>query len=199
MSQRGWRARSRQAIRSPSCCPRCPAPPTSLLPGARRWRRCMTRANMTRWWRPASRSPPGCWPLRCRNAASRPGPGRAGRSRSRPTAPMAAPASPASTAPRSSAAWWPGKSRSYPAFRESAPTIASPRSAAAAPIPRPWPSRPRFRPTDAISTPMSTASTPPIRASCRAPGNSTASPMRRCWSLPRSVPRCFRHAAWNWR
>ena len=46
-------------------------------------------------------------------------------------------------------------------------TTASPRWAAAAPIPRRWRWRPRCRPTAATSTPTSTASTPPIRASSR--------------------------------
>ena len=42
---------------------------------------CMTRANMTPWWHPANRSPPGCSRSRCRRSAFRRAPGRAGRSR----------------------------------------------------------------------------------------------------------------------
>ena len=32
--------------------------------------RCMTRANMTPWWRPANRSPRACWRSPCRRSAS---------------------------------------------------------------------------------------------------------------------------------
>jgi aspartokinase len=49
----------------------------------------------------------------------------------------------------------------------------------------------------ATSTPMSMASTPPTRASCPAPASWTAFPMRRCWNLPRSGPRCCRPALSN--
>ena len=46
-------------------------------------------------------------------------------------------------------------------------------------------------PTAATSTPTSTASTPPIRAWCRARAGSTRSRSRKCWSWPRSAPRCM--------
>ena len=70
----------------------------------------------------------------------------------------------------------------------------SPRSAAADRIPRRSRSRPRSAPTAATSIPMSTASTPPIRASCRVRAGSTKSPSRKCWSSLRSAPRCCRCA-----
>ena len=80
--RRASSARSTPATRSPSWSPPWPAPPTSSSPGARRCRRCTTRANTTPWSPPASRSPPACWRSRCRSSASRRAPGRAGRSRS---------------------------------------------------------------------------------------------------------------------
>ena len=51
---------------SPWWCRRWPARPTSWWNGAARPRRCMMRANMTPWWPPANRSPPGCWRSCCR-------------------------------------------------------------------------------------------------------------------------------------
>ena len=54
-------------------------------------------------------------------------------------------------------------------------------------------------PTAATSTPMSTASTPPIPAWCRKRSGSTASPSRRCWRWRRSAPRCSRCAPSKWR
>jgi hypothetical protein len=50
----------------------------------------------------------------------------------------------------------------------------------------------------ATSTPMSTASTPPIRASCPRRA-APASPSRRCWRWPRSARRCCRCARSSWR
>ena len=45
-------------------------------------RLCMMRANTTRWSLPANRSPPACWPSRCRTWTSMRGHGRAGSFRS---------------------------------------------------------------------------------------------------------------------
>ena len=45
------------------------------------------------------------------------------------------------------------------------------------------------RPTVATSTPMSTASTPPIHAWCRAPAGSRRSRLRKCWNWLRSAPK----------
>ena len=50
------------------------------------------------------------------------------------------------------------------------------------------------RPTAATSTPMSTASTRPIRASSRRRGGWRRSPSRKCWKWRRSAPRCCRSA-----
>ena len=58
--------------------------------------------------------------------------------------------------------------------------------AAAARTPRPWRWRRRWGRSAATSSPTSTASTPPIRASSPRPASSTASPTRRCWRWPRS-------------
>ena len=63
-------------------------------------------------------------------------------------------------------AWTTARSSSSPASRASTRTTTSPRSAAAAPTPRPWRSPPRSMRPPARSTPTSTASTPPTRASC---------------------------------
>ena len=63
----------------------------------------------------------------------------------------------------------------------------SPPWAAAAPTPRPWPWPTPWAPTSARSTPTWTASTRPIRPSCRqAPQARTPSPTRRCsrWRPP---------------
>ena len=59
------------------------------------------------------------------------------------------------------------RSRWSPGFRGSARAAGSRRWAAAAPTPRRWRSPRRSTPTAATSSPMSTGSTPPIRASLR--------------------------------
>ena len=73
----------------------------------------------------------------------------------------------------------------------------SPRSGAAVPTPRRWRSPPPFMPTAAISTPTSTASTPPTRGWCRRRAGSTRSRSRTCWNWRRRAPRCCRSARWN--
>ena len=45
-------------------------------------------------------------------------------------------------------------------------------------------------PTSARSTPMSTESSPPTRASCRTRAGSTGSASRRCSNWPRAAPKC---------
>ena len=118
--------------------------------------------------RRASRSPPGCWRSRCRTSASTPAPGRAGRSRSGPTARMARRASPTSTATMLIERMEQGQVAVVAGFQGIAP--GQPHrdaSAAAARIPARWRWPPRSTPTAATSIPTSTASTRPIRASCR--------------------------------
>ncbi len=192
-------ARWRWATRWPSWFPPWPAPPTNWSAGARRSRRCTTRANTMPWWRPASRSPPGWSPSPCRRWGWRRDPGPAGRYRCAPMTPMAQPASSASTPATLSRAWSAGRSLSSPASRGWRPTTGSRRSVVAVRTHRRshWP--PPCAPTAATSTPTWTASIPPIRAWCRGHASWTGSPTRRCWNWPPSVPRCCRRAASSWR
>jgi aspartate kinase len=52
--------------------------------------------------------------------------------------------------------------------------------------------------SDTSAVPTSMASTRPIPGSATRRARSTGSPMRKCWSWPRSAPRCCRRARWRW-
>jgi len=84
-------------------------------------------------------------------------------------------------------------------FRALAPTTASPRSGAAAPIPQPSRSPRRCAPIAATSSPMSTVSIRAIRGSSRRHASSTRSLMKKCWKWPRRVRRCCRRDQSRWR
>ena len=85
-----------------------------------------------------------------------------------------------------------------PGSRACPPTArTSPRSAGAARTPRRWRSPQRSRPTSVRFTPTWTASSPPIRGSCRPPGGFRRSGTRRCWRWRRRARRSCSCAAWS--
>ncbi len=86
-----------------------------------------------------------------------------------------------------------------PGFQGSRPRAASPRWAAAAPIPRRWRWRRRSRPTAATSTPTSTASTRPIRGSSRRRASSTSVTYEEMLEMASQGSKVLQTARSSWR